>query len=75
MLTDAPLADWVVNGRFPTHEMCESNRSNSEAAVAYAIGKEGGEVGPAVNVVLKARCIELDDLKRRLRPPADDLLD
>ncbi len=73
VLVGAPLAEWVVNGRFPTEKKCEANRSNSQAAIAYAVGKGEGDVGPAADVVLKARCIELEELKKLLRPaPSDD---
>lgn len=73
---EAPLADWLVNGKFATEEQCRQNKSDSEGAVAYGMAKEGGTYVPAGNVVWKSRCIGLDELKKLLRPASSgDLLD
>lgn len=76
MEVGAPLAEWVVNGKFATEQQCRQNKSNSEGAVAYGMAVEGETYVPAANVVWKSRCVELEELKRLLRPaPSKDLLD
>ncbi len=68
--TSAPLGAWVVNGRFATAKACEENKSQSEAAVLYGLSRDadGADAAPAAAVVMRSKCIELDDLKRRLNP-------
>lgn len=88
VLVGAPLGDWVVNGKFPTRKQCTDTRASSEAALFAGVtqakrltspntlsDRERMRVlaGPAGALILDSRCVELDDLKRRLgRMPASE---
>jgi len=66
---EAPLADWVANGRFPTKEACEAKQSENLAAVAWGVSENGGGLVP--DVISRARCYSVEELKRLLRPNPD----
>jgi hypothetical protein len=63
---DATLADWQVNGRFPTKEDCDAAQSMNLAAAAWGVSKDGGGLVP--DVISRARCYSVDQLQKLLRP-------
>ncbi|MDG2306553.1 MAG: hypothetical protein P8R42_18270 [Candidatus Binatia bacterium] len=73
VVTGASLASWVVNGQFPTEKACNNSRSASQAALAYGLTESGGVAGNGAMVILGAKCMSMDQLKKLLAPPPVDV--
>jgi hypothetical protein len=72
VVTGAPLASWVVNDQVPTAKACDNSRSASQAALAYGLTESGSVAGNGSMVILRAKCMSMDELKKALPPaPAD----